>query len=182
MSKTLSIRRTLEAITGAMALVLVVTSAILANGAYDEMRMAERIVAASGITRDLFMSMQYRRFELGTVSMVLESPRAMDAETWADIEQVRARSTATLNRALFVLAMNNMGTASERAAIVKERTAIDGQRPEIDAALRRPELRIGGKGLPDGFQPDRKPICGGGPCVRRGSPTRSTAATPSSQR
>jgi len=141
MSKALSVSRTLEAITGAMALVLVVTSAILAKGAYDEMRRAERIVTTSGITRDLFMSMQYRRFELGTVSMVLESPRAVDAETWADIEQVRARSTAALNRALFGLAMNNMGSASERAAIVKERTALDGQRPEIDAALRRPKLR-----------------------------------------
>ncbi|HLY05642.1 MAG TPA: ATP-binding protein [Rhizomicrobium sp.] len=142
MSKTLSIRRTLEATTGAMALVLVVISAILANRAWDEMRMARRIVTASGITRDLFMSMQYCRFELGTVSTVLESPRAVDAETWADIKQVRARSTAALYRALFGLAMNNMGTASERAAIVKERAAIDGQRPEIDAALRRPELRL----------------------------------------
>ncbi|MGH6878479.1 MAG: ATP-binding protein [Rhizomicrobium sp.] len=141
MSKALSVSRTLEAITGAMALVLVVTSAILAKGSYDEMRRAERIVTASGIARDLFMSMQYRRFELGTVNTVLESPRAVDAETWADTEQVRARSTAALNRALFGLAMNNMGTASERAAIVKERSAIDGQRPQIDAALRQPELR-----------------------------------------
>ncbi|HEY6577703.1 MAG TPA: hypothetical protein VIY09_00140, partial [Rhizomicrobium sp.] len=141
MGKALSVRRTLEAITSAMALVLVVISAILANRAYDQMRRAERTVTASGITRDLFMSMQNRRFELGTVSTVLESPRAADAETWADIEQVRARSTAALNRALFGLAMNNMGTASERAAIVKERTALDGQRSQIDAALRRPELR-----------------------------------------
>jgi signal transduction histidine kinase len=124
-----------------MALVLVVTSAISANGAYDEMRTAGRIVAASGIARDLFTSMQYRRFELGAVNTVLESPRAVDAETWADIEQVRARSTAALNDALSALAKNNMGTASERAAIVKERTAIDAQQPEIDAALRRPELR-----------------------------------------
>ena len=46
MGKALSVRRTLEAITGAMALVLVVTSAILANGAYDEMRRAGRIVTA----------------------------------------------------------------------------------------------------------------------------------------
>jgi signal transduction histidine kinase len=141
MMRALSVRRTLEAITGVMALVLVVTSAISANGAYDEMRTAGRIVAASGIARDLFTSMQYRRFELGTVNTVLESPRAVDAETWADIEQVRARSTAALNDALAALAKNNMGTASERAAIVKERTAIDAQRPEIDAALRRPELR-----------------------------------------
>ena len=141
MSKALSVRRTLEAITGVMALVLVVTSAISANGAYEEMRTAGRIVAASGIARDLFTSMQYRRFELGTVNTVLESPRAVDAETWADIEQVRARSTAALNDALSALAKNNMGTASERAAIVKERTAIDAQRPQIDAALRRPELR-----------------------------------------
>jgi signal transduction histidine kinase len=141
MSKALSVRRTLETITGVMALVLVVTSAISANGAYDEMRTAGRIVRASGIARDLFTSMQYRRFELGTVNTVLESPRAVDAETWADIEQVRARSTAALNDALSALAKNNMGAASERAAIVRERTAIDAQRPEIDAALRRPELR-----------------------------------------
>jgi signal transduction histidine kinase len=141
MGKALSVSRTLEAITGAMALVLVVISAILANRAYGEMRSASRVVTASGITRDLFMSMQYRRFELGTVSTALESPRAADAETWADIEQVRARSTAALNRALSGLAQNNMGTASERAAIVKERAAIDGPQREIDAALRRPELR-----------------------------------------
>jgi signal transduction histidine kinase len=141
MSKGLSVSRTLVAITGAMALALVVTSAILANGAYDEMRTDTRIVTASGIVRDLFTSMQYRRFELGTVNTVLESPRAVDAETWADIEQVRARSTAALNDALSALARNNMGTASERAAIVKERADIDAQRPEIDAALRRPELR-----------------------------------------
>ena len=111
--------------------------AILANGAYDEMRTDTRIVTASGIARDLFTSMQYRRFELGTVNTVLESPRAVDAETWADIEQVRARSTAALNDALSALAKNNMVTASERTAIVK-RTAIDVQQPEIDAALRRP--------------------------------------------
>jgi len=141
MSKSLSVRRTLEAITGAMALVLAVTCAILANGAYDEMRMAGRIVTASGIARDLFMSMQYRRFELGTVSTVLESPRAVDAETWTDIEQMRARSTDTLNRALFGLAKSNMVSASDRAAIVKERTALDAEQPEIDAALHRPELR-----------------------------------------
>jgi len=141
MSKALSVRRTLEAITGTMALVLVVISAISANGAYDEMRTAGRIVAASGIARDLFMSMQYRRFELGTVSTVLESPRAVDSETWTDIEQVRARSTAALNRALFGLAKSNMTSASEQAAIVKERTALDAGQPEIDAALYRPELR-----------------------------------------
>src|SRR5580704_5969206 len=141
MSKALSVRRTLEAITGTMALVLVVTSAISANDAYDEMRTAGRIVTASGIARDLFMSMQYRRFELGTVSTVLESPRAVDAETWTDIEQMRARSTDTLNRALFGLAKSNMVSASERAAIVKERTALDAEQPEIDAALHRPELR-----------------------------------------
>jgi signal transduction histidine kinase len=141
MSKALSVRRTLEAITGIMALVLVVTAAISANGAYDEMRTAGRIVTVSGIARDLFMSMQYRRSELSTVNTVLESPRAVDAETWADIAQVRTRSTAALNDALSALAKNNMVTASERAAIVKERTVIDAQRPEIDAALRRPELR-----------------------------------------
>jgi signal transduction histidine kinase len=141
MNRALSVSRTLVAITGAMALALVVTSAIFANGAYDEMRTDTRIVTASGIARDLFMSMQYRRFELGTVNTVLESPRAVDAETWADIEQVRARSTAALNDALSALAKNNMSTASERAAIVKERTAIDAQQPEIDAALRRPDLR-----------------------------------------
>ena len=141
MSTSLSVRRTLEAITGAMALALAVTSAISANGAYDEMRMAGRIVTASGIARDLFMSMQYRRFELGTVSTVLESPRAVDAETWTDIEQVRARSTAALNRALFGLAKSNMASASERAAIVKERAALDAEQPQIDAALHRPELR-----------------------------------------
>src|ERR1700742_261319 len=94
MSKALSVSRTMVAITGAMAIALVVTSAILANGAYDEMRTDTRIVTASGIARDLFTSMQYRRFELGTVNTVLESPRVVDAETWADIVQVRARSTA----------------------------------------------------------------------------------------
>ena len=141
MSKSPSVRRTLEAITGAMALALAVTAAVSAIGAYDEMRMAGRIVTASGIARDLFMSMQYRRFELGTVSTVLESPRAVDAQTWTDIQQVRARSTAALNRALFGLAKSNMVSASERAAIVKERTALDAEQREIDAALHRPELR-----------------------------------------
>jgi signal transduction histidine kinase len=34
-----------------------------------------------------------------------------------------------------------MASASERAAIVKERTALDAEQPEIDAALHRPELR-----------------------------------------
>jgi signal transduction histidine kinase len=141
MIKSPSVRRTLEAITGAMALVLVVTSAISANRAYHEMRTAGRIVTASGIARDLFMSMQYRRFELGAVSTVLESPRAVDAETWTDVVQMRARSTTALNRALFGLAKSNMASASERAAIVRERTALDAEQPEIDAALHRPELR-----------------------------------------
>jgi signal transduction histidine kinase len=141
MSKSPSVRRTLEAITGAMALALAVTSAILAKSAYDEMRTAGRIVTASGIARDLFMSMQYRRFELGAVSTVLESPSAVDAETWTDIKQVRARSVAALDRALFGLAKSNLASASERAAIVTERAALDAEQPQIDAALHRPELR-----------------------------------------
>jgi len=141
MSKALSVSRTLEAITGAMALVLVVTSAILANGAYEEMRLAGRIVTASGITRDLFTAMQYRRIELGTMNTALVSPRAVDTETWHDIAQLRAHSTAALNAALFALAKNDMGSASGRAAIVRAKLAMDAQRPEIDAALRRPELR-----------------------------------------
>jgi signal transduction histidine kinase len=141
MIKSPSVRRTLEAITGAMALALAVTSAISAKGAYDEMRTAGRIVSASGIARDLFMSMQYRRFELGAVSTVLESPRAVDTETWTDIRQVRARSIVALNRALFGLAKSNIVSASERAAIVKERAALDAEQPQIDAALHRPGLR-----------------------------------------
>jgi tryptophan 2,3-dioxygenase len=140
-SKALSVSRTLEAITGAMALVLVVTSAILANGAYHEMRRAGRIVAVSGITRDLFTSMQYRRIELGTENTALVSPRAVDAETWREIVQLRAHSTAALNAALFALAKNDMGSASGRAAIVTAKIAIEAQRPQIDAALHRPDLR-----------------------------------------
>jgi signal transduction histidine kinase len=141
MSKVLSVSRTLEAITGAMALVLVVTSAILANGAYDEMRTARRIVTASGITRDLFTAMQYRRIELGTVNTALVSPRPVDTETWHEIVQLRAHSTAALNAALSALAKNDMASASGRAAIVNAKIAMDAQRPKIDAALRRPELR-----------------------------------------
>ncbi|HEX3430470.1 MAG TPA: HAMP domain-containing sensor histidine kinase [Rhizomicrobium sp.] len=141
MSKALSVSRTLEAITGAMALALVVTSAILANGAWDEMRRAGRIVTASGIARDLFAAMQYRRTELGTVNTALASPRAVDEETWHDIVQLRARSAAALNAALFALAKNDMGSPSGRAAILKTKRVADAQRPAIDAALRRPELR-----------------------------------------
>ncbi len=141
MGKALSVSRTLEAITGAMALALVVISAILANRAYDEMRMAGRIVTASGITRDLFTAMQYRRIELGTVNTALVSPRAVDAETWHEIVQLRAHSTAALNAALFALAKNDMGSASGRAAVVRAKIAMEAQRPEIDAALRRPDLR-----------------------------------------
>jgi signal transduction histidine kinase len=141
MGKALSVSRTLEAITGAMALVLVVISAILADRAYDEMRMAGRIVTASGITRDLFTAMQYRRIELGTVNTALASPRAVDAATWRDIVQLRAHSTAALNAALFALAKNEMGSASGRAAIVRAKIAVEAQRPQIDAALRRPDLR-----------------------------------------
>ncbi len=141
MSKALSVSRTLEAITGAMALVLVVTSAILANGAYDEMRTDARIVTASGIARDLFTAMQYRRIEFGTVNTALVSPRAVDGKTWREIVQLRAHSTAALNRALFALAKNDMGSASGRAAIVHAKIAFDKQRPEIDAALLRPNLR-----------------------------------------
>ena len=141
MSKSLSVRRTLEAITGAMALALAVTSAISAKDAYDEMRVAGRIVTASGIARDLFTSMQYRRVELGTENTALASPQAVDAKTWHDIVQLRAHSTAALNSALSALAKNDMGSAAGRTAIVNDQIAIDAQRPKIDAALRRPELR-----------------------------------------
>jgi signal transduction histidine kinase len=144
MSKALSVSRTLEAITGAMALVLVVTSAILAIGAYDEMRTAGRIVIASGIARDLFTAMQYRRIELGTVNTALVSPRAVDGKTWHEIVQLRAHSTAAMNAVLFALAKNDMASASGRAAIVKAKIAMEAQRPEIDAALRRPDLRSAG--------------------------------------
>lgn len=129
------------AVTGAMALALVVTSAILAIQAYDEMCTATRIVKASGITRDLFTAMQYRRIEFGTVNTALASPRAVDTQTWHDIVQLRAHSAIALNRALAALESNDMASASGRAAILKTKRAADAQRSEIDAALHRPELR-----------------------------------------
>jgi signal transduction histidine kinase len=134
--KLASIKVLLQAVTGLMALALVVVFATSAERAYQQRATAEHIHAVVGISRDLFMAMQTIRVERGTVNTSIETATPLDPETRREITDLRKRSNAALESAL--AKSKDMGIRESDAAISKilsARAEFDRMRASVDAAL-----------------------------------------------
>src|SRR5690348_566850 len=140
MQKFTSIKVLLQALTGLMALALVVMFATSAERAYKSRATAERIHAVIGISRDLFMAMQAIRFERGTLASVLDTATPADQGAQHDIAGLRAGANTALASAL--AETQKMGiplSDPDLAKIIDAREEFDRIRASTDAALRLPK-------------------------------------------
>jgi signal transduction histidine kinase len=134
--KIASIKIQLQAITGLMALALVVVFATSAERAYDRRISAQHIHAVVDVSRDLFMAMQTIRFERGTVNTGIEMATRIDAGTRGDIVTLRARSNAALDSAFPKLkALGIPETDTGVANVINARAEFDRMRMSVDAAM-----------------------------------------------
>ena len=136
----LSINVLLQAITGIMAVVLVVTFAMSAEQAFERRAEADRIHAVASISRDLFMAMQKLRVERGTVNTALSTPEIVSADVWSDITALRQRSESALESALPKLAHASIpGTERSLEELRSSRDMLISMRRDADAALQQPK-------------------------------------------
>jgi signal transduction histidine kinase len=139
MSKRLSISLLLQAITGLMAIALVVSFAIVAGDAYKRMQTAERVLITADVSRDLFMAMQNLMVERGTLNTALAIPPVIDGMTAGTVTTLRAQSELALNSALAKLSSANLaGTGPAVTAIRENHDRFAELRRQADVAVQKP--------------------------------------------
>ena len=140
MKRFLSLSVLLQAITGVMALALVVTFGIAAERAWKGRATALRVSAVASISRDLFLAMQDIRVERGTVNTALSTAAAASSETQGEIAALRVKSEEALASALRKLAAAALeGTGKRLAELRESHVALVRLRGDADAALQRPK-------------------------------------------
>jgi signal transduction histidine kinase len=138
--KFASIKLQLQAVTGLMALALVVAFATSAERAYDRRIAAQHVHAVVGVSRDLFVAMQTILFERGTANSGLEAAGPIDQGTQHDIAALRARSNAALDKALAGIgAMDIPASDAGLAQIANARQEFGRIRASVDAAMLLPK-------------------------------------------
>jgi signal transduction histidine kinase len=135
----LSISALLQAVTGLMAIALVIGSSVLAMRAFQNLRESERVLATADISRDLFMAIQNLMVERGTVNTALATPRLIDTLTADTITSLRTEAEQSLAAALFKLSAARLdGTATAAAQLKAERDRVNELRRQTDAAVLKP--------------------------------------------
>jgi signal transduction histidine kinase len=139
MSKRLSISLLLQAITGLMAIALVVSFAVVAGDAYKRMQTAERVLITADVSRDLFMAMQNLMVERGTVNTALAIPPVIDDVTADTVTTLRAQSELALKSALAKLSSANLASTGPAVAAIRENHDRFAElRRQADMAVQKP--------------------------------------------
>jgi methyl-accepting chemotaxis protein len=134
-----SIKFLLIGFFGFAATVLVGISGSLMVSAWQQQAQAERRTEISTITRHLFQAMQNVRVERGTVSTALADREPVDAATWQDIRNLRARSAPALAAALDDLSRLDFDGGSRWIAELRTMNdTVETLRAEVDAILQKP--------------------------------------------
>ncbi|HEY1505080.1 MAG TPA: HAMP domain-containing sensor histidine kinase [Stellaceae bacterium] len=140
MAKFTSIKFLLQALTGLMALALVVNFGASAKRAFSQRAAAERVDVVVSISRDLFKAMQTIRFERGTMNSGLEAGTPLDQGTQRDIAALRITSGTALDSALAGIAKRGIPASDPGlAAIDNARREFDRIRADVDAAMLMPK-------------------------------------------
>ena len=136
MKRFVSISWLLQAITGTLAIVLVMIFALSAHRAWQHRIVAWRVAAVAGISRDLFTALQNLRVERGTVNTALSTAATVDPNTERDIVELRGRSDRALESALAGLAAASLeGTGNRLAQLRDGRQQLEALRRSCDSAL-----------------------------------------------
>ncbi len=133
-----SVKYLLIALFGLSATILVGICGSLMVLAWQQQAQAQRRTEISSITRHLFQAMQNLRTERGTVSTALAEREPVDAATWLDIRNLRARSMPALVGALDELSRLDMIDRSRWIAELRtKKDAVETLQANADEVLQR---------------------------------------------
>ena len=139
MVRQLLIGPLLRAVTGLMAIALVVTFAIIAGVAYERMETADRVLVSADVSRDLFMAMQALMVERGIENTALLTPEIIGKVGADTVTARRGQSEQALDAALGRLAQAKLsGTEAAVAAIRASHDHYNVLRQQADVAVRLP--------------------------------------------
>jgi len=114
MKRVLSLSIWLQAITGVMALALVLTFVISTERGWERRGTAMRVFAVASVSSDLFLAMQNLRVERGTVNTALSTAEVASAETQGEIAALRVTSEQALDSGRRKLAAAQLEGTGER--------------------------------------------------------------------
>jgi len=138
MKRVLSLSIWLQAITGVMALALVLTFVISTERGWERRGTAMRVFAVASVSSDLFLAMQNLRVERGTVNTALSTAEVASAETQGEIAALRVTSEQALDSGRRKLAAAQLEGTGERLVELREaHEEVARLRQESDAALQR---------------------------------------------
>jgi two-component system, sensor histidine kinase len=131
-----SISLRLQAIVGLLVILLVAGCATFAVQAYERRVEADRVVAITGVSRDLFAAMQTVRLERGAINAALATPSTPTVENVAHRARLRDGSRAALDSALARLAtLAPSGDQYGQRELRARRADLDALRQPVEAAL-----------------------------------------------
>src|ERR1700722_15545265 len=134
----LSVKFLLTALFSLMATGLVAICGISMSSAWQQQATAQRRMEVGAIARHLFLAMQNMRIERGTVSAALIENEPVDAATWQDIQNLRARSTPALAEALDMLLRLDFNDRDRWVAELRsKRASVQTMRADADEVLRK---------------------------------------------
>jgi methyl-accepting chemotaxis protein len=139
MKRLVSTSALLQLITGVMATVLVILFALAAMQAWEQREAAEKALAVSNISRDLFEAMQNLRIERGTVNTELNAAAPASAETESEIATLREKGDRAFESAFAQLRTTPLGDVGEINEVRTNKEAISKLRRDADAAIRLPK-------------------------------------------
>jgi methyl-accepting chemotaxis protein len=133
-----SVQFLLTALFGLMAIGLVGICGVSMSSAWHQQATAQRRMEVGSITRYLFLAMQNMRIERGTVSAALIENEPVDAATWQDIQNLRARSTPALAEALDMLLRLDFDDRDRWVAELRSKSgSVEDMRADADEILRK---------------------------------------------
>ena len=140
MNERHSIRMSVQAVVGLLVAILVIACAAFARDAFQQQRLAQRVLAATTVQRDLFVAMNALRLERGeTEAVAVEPGGPAPAQRVAFVLRLRARSDAAVTPVLKEIdALAPEGDAFLQAEIRSRLLRLQAVRAAVDAAIRLP--------------------------------------------
>ena len=143
MNERHSIRLSVQAVVGVLVGIVIIACIGFAHDAFQQRRLAQRVLAATTVQRDLFVAMNALRLERGeTEAVAVEPGGPASAQRVAFVQRLRAHSDAALAPVLKEIdALAPEGDVFLQAEIRSRLSRVRAARDAVDAGIRLPAER-----------------------------------------
>ncbi len=143
MNERHSIRLSVQAVVGVLVGIVIIACIGFAHDAFQQRRLAQRVLAATTVQRDLFVAMNALRLERGeTEAVAVEPGGPASAQRVAFVQRLRAHSDAALAPVLKEIdALAPEGDVFLQAEIRSRLSRGRAARDAVDAGIRLPAER-----------------------------------------